>query len=229
MISVARIERWAEREQFQALFDGVVQNGRPLPLAARLRLSQPRSLELAALGIGLQRLLELSYGPEPAALAMARRVAAALERLGGAEVSDNQPGPGAMIAGVVGLLGVLDRLRLFGHPGLERLQPAAERALARANHALLEAAAGSSASPAHRGLVGDGIETAVVLWQLAGSERGAEAVAGVLDAESLRRGLVRSGAWKDGACAVLMALADAAAAALDAPEPCGVASVARAA
>lgn len=208
MISVARIERWAERGQFQALLDGVIQNGRAVPLAVRLRLSEPRTLEVAALGLGLQRVLELSYSPVPAAMLIGRQLAERLAGLSG-EAMEDRPGPGAIAAGVVGLAGLRDQLRLFGHPGLERLEGLIERALGEANHAMLEAAARSDLSAATRGLVGDGVESAVVLWQaaLCGAEAG---VPLVVDLEALRRALVRTGAWKSGECVAVLALADAA-------------------
>jgi hypothetical protein len=211
MISVDRIERWAGRGQFEALLEGVIQNGRPLPLALRLRLSAPESLEVASLALGLQRVMELSYCPHPGALGLARRLCGRLA--GMAEVAAEQrPMAGALVAAVGGLLALREQLRLFGHPGLERLEGEIEAALAAVNHALLEAAARSGSSPACRGLIGDGVESAAVLWQLAVCPE-ARAALPALDEGALRRALHRSGSWKDSACVALLTLAEAAAAA----------------
>jgi hypothetical protein len=212
MISIDRIERWAGRGQFEALLDGVIQNGRPLPLALRLRLSAPESLEVASLALGLQRIMELSYCPHPGALGVARRLCGHLNDLPEADV-EQRPMAAALVAAVGGLLALREQLRLFGHPGLDRLEGEIDSGIAAVNHALLEAAARSGSSPALRGLIGDGVESAAVLWQLAACPE-ARAALPAVDAQALRRGLHRSGAWKDSACAALLTLAEAAEAAV---------------
>ncbi len=60
MMTPRRISKLIQLGDADALLDEVLANGRPLPIAARLRLGEPGSIEAAALAFGLQRSIELS-------------------------------------------------------------------------------------------------------------------------------------------------------------------------
>lgn len=74
MLSPFRVARLIQSEEFDRLLNEVLMNGRPVSLAVRLRLSDPRSLAPCAMGMALRRLTELTWKPEPPAFELAHRL-----------------------------------------------------------------------------------------------------------------------------------------------------------
>lgn len=62
MLTARRIQRTAAAGAFPRLLHDVLDNGRELPAAVRRRLGERPGVAAAALGIGLQRVAELSFG-----------------------------------------------------------------------------------------------------------------------------------------------------------------------
>lgn len=169
MISLPRLARHASEGQFDALLGDVVRNGRPLPLSVRLRLSQPDSLEASALGLALQRVLELTYRPTAVSTGLLEEL---LKR------SREDGSFGSISATCVALGGLLAfRAQVDALPGARSggagryIDPALDEAMRRAIDGALGALSAAwdiaqedSESPA---LLGDEIDTAVALWQLA--------------------------------------------------------------
>lgn len=63
MLNPSRLARLVEQGQFDRLLDCVLRNGRHASEPVRRRLSDPRALRAAALGLALQRACELAYAP----------------------------------------------------------------------------------------------------------------------------------------------------------------------
>jgi hypothetical protein len=105
MISLPRIARLAEAREFDRLLDEVVRNGRPLPLAIRLRLSDPEALPAAAVGFALQRVVQLTYKPTPLSAMLARMLVEM-------QHEDGSFGPaGSTAIAVAALLSLADQVR----------------------------------------------------------------------------------------------------------------------
>jgi hypothetical protein len=209
MMSVQKIERLVERGQTEALLEAVVQNGRPLPLGVRLRLGESvASVRAAGLGLALQRVVELSYGPDPAALRIAERLLDQLCEVDGLEGPD-RPSPASLVVALAGLEDLLAQLERFGHPAEGFVGEGLVHASAAVAHVLLEAAALSNADPATRGLVGEAVDSAVVLWQLAGRARLADRLRPGVELSQLQRAAVRHALWKQPHCGPVLALAAA--------------------
>lgn len=74
MLSHFRVAKLASAEEFDRLLNEVLMNGQTIPLAARLRLSEPGALASSALGLALKRLTEITWKPEPPAEGLADRL-----------------------------------------------------------------------------------------------------------------------------------------------------------
>lgn len=169
MITAHRIERLLDAGFHDRLLTEVLQNGRELPLAARLRLSAPEALVPAAAGLALQRLSELTHRPGRTA----REHALAL--VGMQDASGGFGSPAATAAAVAGLLAVIGQCA--ARPGVatpefvQRLDRAVDLGL----HALFQTqrAGGDEECP---GLLGDAMDSALGLWLLGEAPRFREAV-----------------------------------------------------
>lgn len=166
MISLPRISRLAAAQRFDTLLDDVLANGRQIPLALRMRLGESEAgLGSAALAFGLRRYLELTLGPTPQALAMAR---ALLDRQG----ADGGFGSIASTAASVGALRCLED-HLGGWPASPEPGGEAREVAARGRRAieagvawLREAVASSPSTRRGRPMLGDERDTLIALWQL---------------------------------------------------------------
>lgn len=96
MISVTRIQKLAEAEKFEQLLREVLLNGREPALPLRVQLSADGGLKTAALGMALQRVIELQRGMST----IAARLAAMLR----SELSRSTDNSMALAAGIRGLL-----------------------------------------------------------------------------------------------------------------------------
>jgi hypothetical protein len=166
MLSPATLERLIEHADWERLLGEVLRNGRPLPLEARMRLLDSDAAAPAALGLALQRMIELSYAPG----ARERR---ALERLLAMQRADGGFGsPAATASAAAGLIAFQEHA-VAALGGAEegffrRLNARIEEAL----HALFAARErGLFDGSGEGGLIGDALDTALVLWRLDGASR----------------------------------------------------------
>jgi hypothetical protein len=105
MLTSNRIDRLVATGDFDRLLAHVLGNGRATPLAVRLRLSEASTLPAAALGLALQRLVELTFVPGEETELL---VASLLDR----QADDGSFGSTAATAvAVAGLQSFLDQLR----------------------------------------------------------------------------------------------------------------------
>lgn len=167
MISIPKIIRLVAAGQDERLLDEVVRNGRSMPLAVRMRLSEPGVLPAAAAGLALQRVCELTYRPTEASIALMRRV---LDRqqLGAAEGSfGSVAGTAIALAGLLGVVHQFDALPGSASPRFidEQLESAVRSALEPAIESLARAQE-RGLFEGGAGLIGDGIDSAIVVWQL---------------------------------------------------------------
>ena len=103
MLTTNRIDRLVSSGDFDRLLNDVLSNGRTPPLAVKLRLSDPATLPAAAMGLALQRLVELTFVPGEESELL---VAALLER----QSDDGSFGSTAATAvAVAGLQAFLDQ------------------------------------------------------------------------------------------------------------------------
>jgi len=167
MMTLSQVERWVEQEAHQVLLDAVVTNGRRVGLAARLRLSDPAGLAGASVGLALQRVLELSYAATPLTRRLAEVLLACQQRDGGF-------GTVAATASAARAL-----LELSRHPAGAAERECIEGA---ARWAIWNLFLQQSAGGERDGLIGDGIDSAICLWQL-GRE---PAFAGVVRIDALQ-------------------------------------------
>ncbi|HBS29326.1 MAG TPA: hypothetical protein DEB06_07715 [Phycisphaerales bacterium] len=169
MINMPRLVRLACDGHFDAMLGEVVRNGRPLPLSVRLRLSQPDSLAPAALGLALQRVLELTYRPTDTSVSLLR------ELLARALPDGSFGSVSATAIALAALLGFEHQVNSL--PGARTgdgsryidpaLRATLQRAIADALGRLGAQWALGERTDGHAALLGDDIDTAVVLWQLA--------------------------------------------------------------
>lgn len=76
MISQPQIVRLIEAQEYRHLIDRILANGRCRSAAARRVLMRPECAAVAALGLALQRLCEITYRPTPAAQMLAQQLIA---------------------------------------------------------------------------------------------------------------------------------------------------------
>ncbi len=170
MLTMRRLERASSAGRFDQLLSDVLANGRSLPLAARLRLSESDGLPAAALGMAIRRLCEIARRPTPAVVQMAD---ALLDR-------QHENGGFGAIAATAAAVGGL--LTLQSHDGAwpgaigPELACRIELAIDRAMHHLFAAQSRGSGVEETPGLLGDAMDSALVLWQLADEPRAAAAL-----------------------------------------------------
>lgn len=182
MLSMPRLVRLAEQGQYDRLLDEILRNGRPLPLAARLRLSGPGAIAVSAISLALSRMTELTHRPTSGAQLLAGKLL-------GLQAMDGSFGSPAVTAcAVESIVAILeqDRRLISGLDDAfrERLEEARDRAL----HALYAEREANSAQST--GLLGDALETALTLWRL-GERAVFDSVIGIA---GLRRALAE---WRD--------------------------------
>jgi hypothetical protein len=181
MIGLPRIITLAREERFEDLLEAVLRNGRALPLQARLRLASADALPGASLGLGTRRTLELTFGMTPQAMELLCRL---MERQSAAGSFGS---PAATASALGALHAALDAMAWSGdaHEGVrtrvEGAAAAAIESLRRERHPDL---AGGS-------MIGDAVDTLLVLILLGGDERAAAALElpvlfETLEAEGLR-------------------------------------------
>lgn len=186
MVTPHRLVSLANAGHFERLIEEVLENGRPLPLRARLRLTEPESLAGSALGLALQRLVELLRAPD-------ERVRRLLDNLLERQREDGSFGPVAPTCIALGALLAWERAGWSD----ERLPAAIERSA----HALFAAQERSwSERGGAQGLLGDALDSAVALWQLGHERRFREAVR----VNDLLDALDACAARSDGACAEVL-------------------------
>lgn len=112
MLSPFRVARLVASEEFDRLLNEVLMNARPVPLAARVRLSEQGALAASALGLALKRLTQLTWRPEPPAAELARQL---IDR----QSPDGAIGtPASTACAVAGLLALQEQVRSMpGVPG----------------------------------------------------------------------------------------------------------------
>ncbi len=192
MINLPRIQSLAERREFERLLNEVLRSGRPLPLQVRLRLSEPGAVAAAGLALALQRALELTYRPTQVTVALLNALLGEQHAEGGfgrdEEGHAHTAATGASLAALLGFLRQLESLpnarstpgAYTGDPGLEqRLRQAIDPAI----HSLYLAQQRSAGLGrlGRTGAIGDEVDSAIVLWQLALEPR----VAAGVDLEAL--------------------------------------------
>lgn len=157
MLGIAAIHRLASSGREGLLLARVLENGRPLCLAARLRLESAESLAPAARGLALVRLCELTHRPAPDAVDLALSLPPMQDDLG------KIGGWAGHCCALAGLLALLEQDEQ--RPGAVSLADRAtlEAAVEAAVHAL-------ACSWEANGLTGklgqDAIDTAIALWVL---------------------------------------------------------------
>lgn len=203
MLSPFRVARLVANEEFDRLLNEVLMNARPVPLAARVRLSEHGALAASALGLALKRLTQLTWRPEPPAEELARQLI-------GRQTAEGSFGTVASSAcAVAGLIALQDQVRSMpsdvdalppdlhcqiesalnvGFEWLSRQQTVSECSAhadqsARIGIALRRTGAGSDADAA--------VDAAILLWQLGGSpvamdRLGVRSPAAVVDLLGLR-------------------------------------------
>lgn len=174
MISLPKLVRMASEAEHARMLDEVVRNGRPLPLAVRLRLEDGATLPAAALGLALTRVTELTYRPTDVACSLASLL---LER----RQSDGSFGSVAATAiAAAALLAVADQLDSLpgGRAAGRYLDIALEHNIRSAVEGAMYALAQAQTldDECRDGLIGDDIDSAICLWQLGFDTRFARAV-----------------------------------------------------
>lgn len=182
MLSMPRLVRLAETGQYDRLLDEVLRNGRPLPLEARLRMTSSGALAASAISLALSRMTELTHRPTTGAKLLAGKLLSLQD-------PDGSFGSPAVTASVTESLIALLEQNKFVATGLEtefrdRIVVARDRAL----HSLYAERESAAAAPRSGGLLGDALETALVLWRL--SERAL--FNAVISVSGLRRALAES-------------------------------------
>ncbi len=177
MLNLPRIARLSVAGDFERMLEEVCRNGRPLPLPVRLRLSEPAGLSAAAAGLALQRIIQLTYRPTPVSIGLARTLVV---------LRDEDGKFGTLAATAVALAGLLafsDQVKSL--PTLSQVDPdlrrAVDESIAAALHRLHRAQEESPAMPGARlgerpSLIGDELDSAIVLWQLGLEPRFANAI-----------------------------------------------------
>ena len=102
MLSDNHIQKLFNTQDHSRMIGSLADNGTTLPLALQSRLTQP----IAAAGLGLRRLVELTYGPTP----LSRDMTAALlegQLEDGSFVGNSDRDPLATAAALAGLAAVL--------------------------------------------------------------------------------------------------------------------------
>ena len=157
MVTLNRIVKLAEVEQYTRLIEAVALNGRPMSLPVRMRLGQQPGLAAAATGLALRRAIELQYRVNDSIRGLYRR-------LRGYRCDDG--GFGSIAATAVALRAFLE---LWSLPGGDDL------------HAELRGLVGDAlwhlaSLQDDEGRIGDEIDSGICLWQLEDCREFREAV-----------------------------------------------------
>lgn len=164
MLNLPRIARLSVTNDVQRMFDEVCRNARPLPLPVRMRLMDRDGLEAAAAGLALQRVTQLTYRPTPVAIGLARSLAGMQQECG---LIGTIASTGVALAG---LMAFADQVRSL--PSTSQVDPDLRRrvddAVSAGLHRLHRA---QEEAPADRlgdrpTLIGDELDSAIILWQL---------------------------------------------------------------
>ncbi len=182
MLTPRRIEMLVERGDHARLIEDVLDNGRPLPLSARLRLCDPEWAEVVALGLASRRLAEFAGAISRAAEGPARRLTE-LQRDNGS--FGHAVPTAAAIAGLRPIVSEAATLRA-DRPDYDPLTPL-YLALDRAEHALhCQFEIGSAAGSATE-MIGP-LDAALTCWLLADTPTRADFLAPSAQAEALLSG-----------------------------------------
>ncbi|UCD75849.1 MAG: hypothetical protein JSV91_02810 [Phycisphaerales bacterium] len=156
MISRRQIERMARSRSWGVLAERILANGRCLGEKGRERLCRPAGASAAGLGLALQRLAELTYGPDPLGDVLMERLCAE-QRDDGLFGAGYQPSPAASAAALKGLMVWADRQAENGRACGGRTIESIHRGLAELSTRLDRMADAFI----------DEVDLAVILWQLA--------------------------------------------------------------
>jgi hypothetical protein len=217
MMNASRIDRLVRGDRLEQLLEEVLSNGRRLPLAARAVLHEPRALELASIGLALQRLVELTYTPQAGAVALAERLAtglhaaAAIDAAAERDSSSGLVAGGALVARAIATCALDDLARQAEATGVElsaSLRVARQESARASGAALFEAQSNHAAHyPRQRGLVSSPLISCILAWQLCGRTRLSAELQAFARADLLHRAIhdLRLGADRD--CAGVLAIA----------------------
>jgi hypothetical protein len=160
MLTTDQIVRLVDARAYAPLLQRVFGNGRCPCRAMLLRLSENGRAPAAALGLGLQRMVELTYRPGDEALPVTARLLG-MQAASGLFGGEDGGAVGVTAAALRGLLEWLD------HSRADDDAAASLRALA---FATVQRGLAALASRQRRcGSMGDGpVDAAIVLWQLRG-------------------------------------------------------------
>ncbi len=169
MINITQIDRLVEQRAWERLIERILQNGRGGNLQVRLRLARRDAAAPAALGLAIQRLCELTFGPTPIARGLVAQLLHLQDGNGGfvESGSDGQPesadccrrvSPAATAIAVRALIQWSDFAQMCGEDVDPRIAVAVSRGLFAL--ACLQDEVG--------GFDNDVVESAIVLWQLGG-------------------------------------------------------------
>lgn len=154
MLTTNRIDRMVSGGDFDRLLNDILSNGRGTPIAVKLRLSEAETLPAAAMGLALQRLVELTFVPGEESHLL---VAALLDK----QADDGSFGSTAATAvAVAGLQAFLDQTRPMRWY-LDSRRPALESLIRRVETAI-PAALITLDSVAEEG---DATDVMILAWQ----------------------------------------------------------------
>ena len=164
MLSPSQIGRFIANRDYRRLVDRLLNNGRCHSRRAQALLHAPESIEVAAIGLGLQRICELAYWPVPEGIEFSHQLFRLQRRDGLFGPAHSNPSDGWIVAAsAVALRGMSEWSAAFEHREDERLL--LERSIARGLGAIASvwscaATGGESLAP-----------WAIVLWQLGDNEQ----------------------------------------------------------
>jgi|GEM_PF-3208963 len=159
MLGVTQIHRLVAEGCDGLLLGRILANGRPVPLAVRLRLERDDNAPFAATGLALLRLSELTHRATPASADLALTLVDKLQQTPAGSI-----GWAGGMSALAGLLATLeqhrDRPGVFAPHDVVQLKQAADTRI--------HAALGSWERNGCRGMLGDdAIDTAIAVWTLA--------------------------------------------------------------
>ena len=155
MISPNQIERMVAANAYGRLVGRILANGRCRSVEARTHLAQPPSAPAAALGLAVQRLCELTYGPSEMTARLVKRLLL-LQQPDGRFGETASPTAAATAVALRGLLAWRDQLEQAHHV----LSPALAAAIERGLVALSATLGDDSKSQTDR------LDVEIILWQL---------------------------------------------------------------
>ncbi|HVZ93642.1 MAG TPA: hypothetical protein VG797_03945 [Phycisphaerales bacterium] len=199
MINLPKIIRLSRAGDFDRVFEESLRSARPIPLPVRLRLSAPHSVAASAIGLALQRVVDLTYMPTDVTREL---LTALIDR----QQPDGSFGTlGATAVAAAALAAVTRQVdSLSGLRAGQECMTAAERDQLRAA-AVAACEALASACTLFGGRIGarlgmDPIDAAIVLWQAAPSPR----LAAAADVDRLLESAERAGLFHDRSAAPLL-------------------------